>query len=86
VYDSTDRNSLKIIDTWIERIGDNTKSIPIILVGIKLDLADKREVSSEDALMLNELYNLSGTIEICAKTGENVEEMFIQLGTLMLKR
>jgi len=86
LYDITNKESSNInnLDEWCQEIRTNAGDIPILLVGNKRDLPENREVSSEDALMLNEHFNLSGTLEISAKTGENVEEMFIQLSKLML--
>ena len=53
--------------------------IPIILVGTNLHLQIKREVSREEGMLMAEKYNLSGYIEVSAKTGQNVEKAFEQI-------
>jgi len=41
-----------------------------VLVGNKLDLADKRAVDFEDALDLAKQYGLAGVVETSAKDGD----------------
>lgn len=56
-------------------------NIVIVLVGNKVDLADKREVSSEEG---EEYATSNGLLfsETSAKTGENVNEMFLMIGMI----
>jgi peptide chain release factor 1 len=56
------------------------------MVGGKLDLQEKRSVETEDAVEIQEKYNLASYIEISAITGENVKKMFDVIINLMLKR
>ena len=68
--------SFEDVNTWIEEVQNQSpKTILIILVGNKIDLKDKREVTYEEG---NDLANKNGIIfmETSAKTGENVNEIF----------
>ena len=46
------------------------------MVGGKLDLESKRDISKEKALELCKKYNLLDYIECSAKSGENIGEVF----------
>ncbi|KAM4544714.1 ras-related protein Rab-6A isoform X2 [Leuresthes tenuis] len=76
VYDITNVNSFQQTTKWIddvrtERGGD----VIIMLVGNKTDLADKRQITTEEgeqrAKEMNVLF-----IETSAKTGYNVKQLF----------
>jgi len=83
LYDLTNRDSLTNLDTWCQEIRKSTGDIPILLLGNKCDLPEEQEVSTEYALYLKEKYHFSGTMEVYAKTGEDVEEMFMELTKLV---
>jgi len=77
VFDITRYTSLKNIDDWLSIFEKNVRrEIPIIMVGVLLDLQDKRSVETEDAVELSEKYNLQGYFECSPKIGVNVEEIF----------
>ena len=80
MYDTTRFSSLGQIKDWLsifEYFGSENKSkIPIIMVGGKVDLEDKRSVTSEEAMELSNTYELKGYFECSSKTGDNVEEAF----------
>jgi len=84
MYDITDGNSLNKILEWIQKIREYSGDIPMLLVGNKSDLQELREVSKEKVEKLKESYDLSSSIEISLKTGENVEQMFMKLAELIL--
>jgi Ras-related protein Rab-11A len=80
VYDITNEKSLKKATTlWLKQLRDfSPREIPILLVGNKVDLADRRVVRTkegEDAALLNNL----AFFETSALTGENVREAFYEL-------
>jgi small GTP-binding protein len=76
LYDTTNRLTLDHIPDWVHIIREHAGDIPIILVGTNLHLQIKREVSREEGMLMAEKYNLSGYIEVSAKTGQNVEKAF----------
>lgn len=79
VYDITKRQSFDHVARWVEELrvhADN--SIVIALIGNKVDLEDKREVPSEDAVEFAESQGLY-FFETSALTGDNVEAAFFKL-------
>ena len=59
VYDISNRNSFNNVSSWIEDCRYNSpKTIFMVLVGNKSDLADKRQVSTEEGRELAEKYGL----------------------------
>ncbi|MFW9874013.1 MAG: Rab family GTPase [Candidatus Thorarchaeota archaeon] len=85
LYDITNTETLYKLTEWAAMIKENIKEgIPMLLVGNKLDLEENREVSEEQVEKFKEDYNISSSIEISAKTGENVEEMFKELTRMIL--
>ncbi|MFX1411699.1 MAG: Rab family GTPase [Promethearchaeota archaeon] len=90
MYDITRYSSLKNYNDWLEiftkAYKGNKQQIPVIMVGGKLDLQYKRAVDSNEAFELAKKSNLYGFVECSAKTGENVEDIFIEIGKLMMRK
>ena len=90
LYDITRYSSFKNFDSWLEIFkkgyrGDNHQ-LPVLMVGSKLDLEYKRAVSREEAYELAKKNNLYGYIECSSKDGQSVEDIFLEIGRLMIKR
>lgn len=91
VYDVTRTESLKNISGWIDDLVNNIdQTIPMILVGNKCDLDMVRAVPEKDgeslAEKISDQYNrIVPFYETSAKTNQNVEELFLKLGTMMLE-
>lgn len=74
VFDLSSNQTLLKIPGWISSIKKTVKkSIPMILLGNKLDL--KRDIDREEAEDLSKRLNCE-YMETSAKTGENVEQAF----------
>ena len=76
VYDITCRESFEHIQNWLQDIRDQSpKTVLIVLVGNKIDLEDKRIISSDEG---KDFASKNGIIfmETSAKTGERVNEIF----------
>jgi len=86
MYDITHSNSLNKITEFIQKVKNRLRSVPILLVGNKLDLEEKREVSKEEVDKFKEKHDISFSMEISLKTGENVEEMFMKLAEMIFMR
>ena len=88
VYDTTRRSSLENVKNWYNEVQKYTKAIPILLVGNKIDLIDKREVDDDDVIKLLEENSITINLkfETSAKTGENVEEAFHALVKHLIKK
>ena len=86
MYDITNYSSLAHIDDWLTTIKKETDSLfPIVAVGGKGDLAEEREVSTEEGINIAKSRDVDAFIECSSKTGENVEETFETLTRLMLQ-
>ncbi len=91
VYDITRSSSYENIPMWMENIVKNIgKPIPTILIGNKSDLQILRDVPPDAgpkmAKTLSAKYGLEIPFcETSAKTNENVELVFLELGRMMLQ-
>lgn len=85
VFDITNRNSFNSLDYWMKQIRQNAGNIPITLVGNKIDIADQRKVSFEEAQKYATEKKLI-YIETSAKTGESVPDLFTDVVDVIMKR
>lgn len=85
LYDVTNSKSIEQIPQWIQIVKDNAGDIPILLVGNKLDLEQQREVTKEQIETIKNEHNIVASMEISAKTGENVEKMIMVLTRMILQ-
>ena len=77
VYDITTRDSFNNVSTWVEDCKNNSpKTVFMVLVGNKSDLAQRRQVNTEEG---QDFADKNGMLfyETSAKTGENVEKIFV---------
>ncbi|MHA1985797.1 MAG: Rab family GTPase [Promethearchaeota archaeon] len=91
MYDVTNYSSLAHIDDWLLVVNKEIKSeqeaFPIIVVGGKADLIDDREVTGDEGINIAKSRGgIEGFIECSSKTGENVEETFHALTSIMMQR
>jgi small GTP-binding protein len=90
MYDITRYTSLKNFQEWLDIFKQGytgpSNQIPIIIVGSKLDLEYKRAVSRTEAYELAKKNDLFGYIECSSKNGQNVQDVFLEIGRLMLKQ
>jgi small GTP-binding protein len=87
LYDTTNKDSLRDLDNWIEIIEKNAyPTIVKQIVATKIDLKDEREVSKEDAEKFCNKYDWCEDItRTSSKTGENVEEAFLRVVKKIIK-
>ena len=72
VFDVTRKSTFENILEWKESLNSN---IPVVVVGNKLDLHDKREVSTEEATLFCTENHLEYR-ETSALTGDGIKEAF----------
>ena len=89
MFDITRMSSLTSLHEWLEVFKKGTDeqgaNVPIMIVGGKIDLSDRRSVFSIDAKEMAQSYNLLEYIECSSKTGENIELIFTKLAQFLLK-
>ena len=73
MYDITSRESFKDISNWMNDIKDNKgENFPLILIGNKIDLNDKRQIKFEEGKKLADYYGIP-FMETSNKDGKNIE-------------
>ncbi|MHA1727718.1 MAG: Rab family GTPase [Promethearchaeota archaeon] len=80
MYDITRRETLLDLDDWLKVFtpfpNSPEKQVPIIMVGGKSDLKEKREVLKEIAQQVAISKNFFSFTECSSLTGEKIEEIF----------
>ena len=86
MYDITDAETLDWVSDRIQAIKNNLDYVPpVMLIGNKLEVEGNREISIEQVTEFKEVNDISSSMEISLKTGENIEETFMKLTEMMLK-
>jgi len=84
VSDST-FNELHAIHSQIVKVKE-TEDVPMVLVGNKCDLEDKRQVTNEDAQALSKKKFKGNYFECSAKIPLNINELFTKLVELVAEK
>jgi len=83
VFDVTNRASFMNTAKWVEDVRtERGKEVVIILVGNKTDMADRRQVSTEEGEAKAKEFGVM-FIETSAKAGYNVKALFRQLASAL---
>jgi len=84
VFDIACRQTFDAIDGWAEEVKRmRGERAALVLVGNKLDLADKRQVSTEEAQAKAERLGFNCYFETSAKTGEGVKNLFHRVAEIL---
>ena len=84
VYAIDNKESFKNLEVWLNEIKiQGNPDVKIILIGNKADLEEKREVPTEKGKAFFKDHNLSLFLETSAKTGFNVQEIFINSAKML---
>ena len=90
MFDLTRYSSIRNLSDWMDVFNKGAKNpdkkIPLIMVGGKLDLNNKRSVESDHAAEFAEKNDFYDYLECSSKTGENVEEIFERITKIMLDK
>ena len=76
VFDLTRKQTFDSVSKWYELLKKSIGEIPLILVGNKMDLKEKREVPKDEAVSLSRSLETITYIETSAMDGTNVENAF----------
>jgi GTPase SAR1 family protein len=84
-FDLTNQFSFNNIEFWLKECKKNSgdKLIPV-LVGLKSDLTNKREVQKSDIDTVINKYKLN-YYEVSGKTGDNVKKFFYEFSNFVLE-
>ncbi|XKL69412.1 hypothetical protein PGB90_007181 [Kerria lacca] len=86
VYDTTRRSTYNHLSSWLTDTRNLTNSSTVIfLIGNKSDLKDQRDVAYEEAKQFADENGLM-FVEASAKTGDNVEEAFVETAKKIFQR
>ena len=86
VYDITNKNTFQNVKSWIEDCKKQSpKTVFLVLIGNKVDLEDRREVSYEEGSIYAQKNGML-FFETSAKTGKNIEEIFMNSSYEIAKR
>jgi Ras-related protein Rab-5C len=85
-YAVTDQESFEGVDTWVASLRENAApEILLFLVGNKCDLEEERVVTTDAGQQ--KATELSATFyEVSAKTGDRVEDLFLDLAKVFLEK
>jgi len=86
MFDISDLNSLKEIDSWMGVIRKQCHDIPIMLLGNKADLTEHLERSKVLADSIVKKHRLMGYYEISALESRNIELIFTIIAEILLKK
>jgi GTPase SAR1 family protein len=71
---------------WLKELKTHANpDIKVFLIGNKIDLAENRKVTEEEAKKFKEDYMLNLYMETSAKTGFNAKEIFIEAARILFK-
>lgn len=85
IYENS-KKSFEGIDSWIKDLRQNSSpDTKIFLIGNKVDLEESRVILKEQGEQLKEEYDIEYFIEASAKTGFNVQKIFVNAAKLLLK-
>lgn len=83
VFDITNKQTFINCDKWVEDVrNERGNEAVIVLVGNKIDKAEERAVSLEEADAKAKSFEAT-YIETSAKTGDNVKQLFKQIATTL---
>ncbi len=80
------KQSFNDIEMWLKELKTHANpDIKVFLIGNKIDLADSRKVTPEEAKKFKEDFMLNLYMETSAKTGFNAKEIFIEAARVLFK-
>lgn len=83
VYDITSKSSFENVKSWVEQARTiRGESVTLIIVGNKIDLAEKRQVATEEGQKLADELGCMFT-ETSAKVGINVKQLFKDVASIL---
>ncbi len=85
MYDVTNPATLLHTDDWMLVLRSQNAKFPVVAAGTKADLSQARKVERAEAMKTTEKYGISEVIEVSAKTGQNVDQLFEKICLAMIQ-
>jgi small GTP-binding protein len=85
VCDTTRKETLPELSSWIEGAQSVTKEIPMIILGNKCDLEAERQIELSEIEEFAKGYNQCAAFLSSVKTGHNVEKTFNTLSEMIVR-
>jgi len=82
VCDLTRKNTLERMEWWMDSFNQVVGEVPLIILGNKLDLVERRQVTDDDIARFARNFNCSYYLT-SARSGENVELAFDKIGRIL---
>jgi Ras-related protein Rab-2A len=83
-YDITRLETFNNLNTWYNEVMDQSEpDVILFLIGNKLDMEDKREVSHDRVEKFKREKGIHFSFETSAMTGENIEDLFIMASKIL---
>lgn len=80
VFDVTAKETLERAGKWVEDLrAEAPNGCIICLTGNKIDLEEKREISTEDMIQFAQKHELSMVFETSAKTNYGMDDMIYEI-------
>ena len=87
VYSIENKNSFHSLDSWLNDIKTlGNPDINIFLIGNKIDLEDKREITKEMGEEFCKNHGIKLFLETSAKTGFNAQNVFLEASKLLYEQ
>jgi len=83
IYDATQKSSFDKLVDWIQDFRNARGNVPLLLIGNKVDLADKIKISDKEAKKYAKENNMD-YVSTSAKTGLHVESAFMNITNKIL--
>lgn len=83
IYDITKGESFQNVEDWQREVNMNTSDCMMYLVGNQVDNEQQREVTQEQSASYAKDNLMAYSGETSAKTGQNVEEIFIRAAKML---
>ena len=85
-YSVTDEKSFQCVNKWMDQVQKLAPvDVKVILIGNKADLDAERKVSREEGEAMALKYGIK-FYETSAKSGENVQELFLDIGNQIFEK
>lgn len=85
VFDLTNKKTFENLDSWLTETKNGVGSdIPMFILGNKMDLVDLVSIQDQDVTGYANKHNWQWA-KSSAKTGENVENAFVSIASIVMK-